>query len=46
MTRVLVACASKHGSTTEIADAIADELREGGLDADCRRAGAVSSLEG
>ena len=46
MTRVLVAYASKHGSTIEIADAIADELRQGGLDADCRRAGAVSSLEG
>lgn len=35
MTRVLVTYASKHGSTGEIARAIADELRERNLDADC-----------
>ena len=42
---VLVAYASKHGSTGEIADAIAATLRESGLDADCREAGDVTSLE-
>jgi menaquinone-dependent protoporphyrinogen oxidase len=35
MTRVLVTYASKHGSTGEIARAIADELKERGVDADC-----------
>lgn len=35
MTRVLVTYASKHGSTGEIARAIAAELRERNLDADC-----------
>lgn len=35
MTRVLVTYASKHGSTGEIARAIADELRERNLDVDC-----------
>lgn len=38
MTRVLVAAASKHGATTEIADAIAEELRGAGLDAEAKRA--------
>ena len=44
--RVLVAYASKHGSTAEIAEAIAAELRSQGLDADARRAGAVDDLAG
>src|SRR5688500_12543529 len=42
---VLVAHASKHGSTAEIAEAIAQTLRESGLDVDCREAGDVESLE-
>ena len=46
MTNVLVAYASKHGSTEEIAEAIAASLRECGLAADCVAAGAVNSLEG
>jgi menaquinone-dependent protoporphyrinogen oxidase len=33
--RVLVAYASKHGSTAEIAEAITFELRRSGLDVDC-----------
>src|SRR5688500_5163106 len=44
--RVLVAGASKHGSTREIAKAIAEELRAAGLDADLRDAGNVTSLAG
>jgi menaquinone-dependent protoporphyrinogen oxidase len=44
--RVLVAFASKHGSTAEIAEAIADELRRNGLHADCRPAGDVKDLSG
>jgi menaquinone-dependent protoporphyrinogen oxidase len=46
MPRVLVAYATKHGSTTEIAYAIAEELGRHQLDADCRRAGDVNTLEG
>jgi menaquinone-dependent protoporphyrinogen oxidase len=42
---VLVAHASKHGSTAEIAQAVADTLRQAGLDVDCRAVGDVSSLE-
>jgi menaquinone-dependent protoporphyrinogen oxidase len=45
MTNVLVAYASKHGSTEGIAQAIAQSLRESGVSADCRRAGEVRSLE-
>jgi menaquinone-dependent protoporphyrinogen oxidase len=43
--RTLVAYASKHGSTAEIAEAITERLRESGLDVDCVVAGDVGSLE-
>lgn len=43
---MLVAYASKHGSTAEIAEAVADELRKAGLAVDCAPAGDVRSLEG
>jgi len=42
---VLVAYASKRGSTAEIAEAIADKLRECGLGVDCRPVGDVDTLE-
>lgn len=45
MARVLVAYASKRGSTAEIGDAIADVLRESGLDVDCKAAGEVRGLD-
>ena len=43
--RALVAYGSKHGSTREIAEAIAEELRAQGLDADCVEAGEVGDLD-
>jgi menaquinone-dependent protoporphyrinogen oxidase len=43
--RVLVAHASKRGSTTEIAEAVAVTLRDSGLEVDCVPAGDVESLE-
>ncbi len=46
MTRVLVAYASRHGSTEQIADAIATELARHDLEVDCRVAGEVSTLDG
>jgi menaquinone-dependent protoporphyrinogen oxidase len=46
MTRILVAYASKHGSTAEIAEAIADSLRGAGIDVDCTEAGDVGDLAG
>ncbi|HYI19121.1 MAG TPA: flavodoxin domain-containing protein [Solirubrobacteraceae bacterium] len=46
MTRVLVAYASKHGSTAEIAQAISEELTRQGLEVDCRRADEVKHLDG
>ncbi|HEX4804544.1 MAG TPA: flavodoxin domain-containing protein [Conexibacter sp.] len=46
MARVLVAYASKRGSTAEIADAIAATLREAGDTVDCVEVGAVPALDG
>lgn len=45
MQRVLVIYASKHGSTHEIAEAIADELRASELDAVCVDAGDLHELD-
>ena len=44
--RVLVTAASRHQSTTEIAEAIARVLTESGTNAASRRPGEVDSLEG
>ena len=44
--KVLVAYASKHGSTGEIAEAIAARLRDEGLECDCHDAGDVRTLDG
>ncbi len=44
--RVLVAYASKNGSTAEIAERIAGELARTGADVDCVEAGTVGSLGG
>jgi menaquinone-dependent protoporphyrinogen oxidase len=46
MAHVLVAYASKRGSTAEIATAIAESLRESGHEADCVEAGTVAELDG
>lgn len=46
MAKVLVAYASKRGSTAEIAEAIAAALREPGVEVDCVEAGAVAELDG
>ena len=46
MTNVLVAYASKRGSTAEIAEAVAETIRQAGLGVDCLDAGEVQSLEG
>ena len=43
---VLVAFASKHGSTVEIAGAISDELRSQGLRVECLAADAVADVSG
>ena len=42
---VLVAYASKRGSTAEIAEAITETLRQSGLSVDCIEAGKVNSVE-
>jgi menaquinone-dependent protoporphyrinogen oxidase len=44
--KVLVAVATKHGSTGEIAEAIAGELRAAGLEVDVRPAGSVFEIAG
>jgi menaquinone-dependent protoporphyrinogen oxidase len=44
MTNVLVVYGSKHGSTAEIAAAIAETLRESGLRAHCLKAAEVSDV--
>jgi menaquinone-dependent protoporphyrinogen oxidase len=44
--RVLVAWASKHGSTREIAEVIAETLAAAGLDAEAREARGVRDLSG
>jgi menaquinone-dependent protoporphyrinogen oxidase len=43
--KVLVAVASKHGSTREIAGAIAEELRESNLEADLRDVAQVKEID-
>jgi menaquinone-dependent protoporphyrinogen oxidase len=45
VSKVLVAYASKNGSTAEIAESIATTLRQAGPSVDCVEAGEVSSLE-
>jgi menaquinone-dependent protoporphyrinogen oxidase len=45
VTNVLVTYGSKHGSTAEIAEAIADKLREYGLSVDCAPVEDVTSLD-
>jgi menaquinone-dependent protoporphyrinogen oxidase len=45
VSKVLVAYASKNGSTAEIAEAIAQTLRQAGSGVDCVEAGEVTSLE-
>jgi menaquinone-dependent protoporphyrinogen oxidase len=45
MTRVLVAYASKNGSTAEIAEAVSTELEHHGLEVDCLEAGSVRQIE-
>jgi menaquinone-dependent protoporphyrinogen oxidase len=44
--KVLVAYASRYGSTQEVADAVAAELAERGLEVDVRRAKEVRGLDG
>jgi menaquinone-dependent protoporphyrinogen oxidase len=44
--RILVAHASQHGSTREVAEGIAEELRASGADVDVRPVGDVDDLEG
>ena len=45
MTRVLIGYASKHGSTAEIAEVIADKMRESRLQVDCRPLSEIDSLK-
>ena len=43
---ILIAVASKHGSTREIAQALAEELHVSGLTAEVREAGEITDLDG
>ena len=43
--KVLIAVASKHGSTREIAGAIAEEMRKSSIDTTIRDVGAVKSID-
>src|SRR5690349_13636197 len=43
---ILVAYATEHGSTGEVAEAVGDVLREHGLEVDLRQAGTVDDLAG
>jgi menaquinone-dependent protoporphyrinogen oxidase len=45
VSRILVAYASKHGATAEIAEAVAAELRHSGHEVDCLSAEQVSDLD-
>jgi menaquinone-dependent protoporphyrinogen oxidase len=45
MSKVLVAYASKHGATMEIAEAIADEILRHGTEADCLPADEVQDIQ-
>jgi len=44
--RIVVAFATRYGSTGEVAEALAGTLRETGIDAEAKPAGALRSLEG
>ena len=44
--RILLVCATHHGSTTQVADAIADELRGAGADVDVQAAASAAGPEG
>jgi menaquinone-dependent protoporphyrinogen oxidase len=44
--KVLVAHATLHGSTQEVAEAVAGEMREGGWQVECKPANDVETLEG
>ena len=46
MALVLVAYATKYGSTQQVAEAVARRLRENGVETDVHRAGDVKSLDG
>ena len=43
---ILLAYATRYGSTQEVAEAIAATLREGGLEVDCQSVNRVRTLEG
>ena len=45
MSRILVAYASKHGATAEIAEAVAAELQQAGHEVECMSAEQVADLD-